>query len=65
MNYRTWEYSCRPFPLALWKIASEQLGDGTAWAAIKEVNKDILKGGDAVRPNMRLRLPAKPVATIN
>jgi nucleoid-associated protein YgaU len=49
----------------LWKIASEQLGDGNAWAAIKDLNKDILKGGDAVRPNMRLRLPAKPVATIN
>ena len=48
----------------LWKIAANQLGDGTAWATIKELNKDVLKGGEAVKPNMRLRLPAKPVASI-
>ncbi len=47
----------------LWSIAAEQLGTGTASAAIKELNKDLLKGGDAVRPNMRLRLPAKPIAS--
>ncbi|HET6246132.1 MAG TPA: LysM peptidoglycan-binding domain-containing protein [Tepidisphaeraceae bacterium] len=49
----------------LWKIAAEQLGDGTAWAAIKELNKDVLKGGENLRPNMRLRLPAKPLASTN
>ena len=48
----------------LWRIAQSQLGDGNAWAAIKELNKDILKGKDDVRPNMRLRLPAKPIAAI-
>ena len=48
---------------SLWKIAQEQLGDGNAVAAIKELNKDVLKGGDAIRPNMRLRMPAKPVAS--
>lgn len=44
----------------LWKIASRELGDGNAWTAIKELNKDVLKGGETVRENMRLRLPAKP-----
>ncbi len=49
----------------LWSIAADQLGSGTASAAIKDLNKDVLKGGDAVRPNMRLRLPAKPIASAN
>ena len=48
---------------SLWRIAQEQLGDGNAVAAIKELNKDVLKGGDAIRPNMRLRMPAKPLAS--
>lgn len=48
---------------SLWKIAQDQLGDGNAWAAIKELNKDLLKGKEDVRPNMRLRLPAKPLAS--
>lgn len=47
----------------LWKIAAEQLGNGAAWETIKDMNKDVLKGGESVRPNMRLRLPAKPVAS--
>jgi nucleoid-associated protein YgaU len=48
----------------LWRIAASQLGDGNAWVAIKELNKDVLKGKDDLRPNMRLRLPAKPIASI-
>jgi phage tail protein X len=44
----------------LWKIAARELGDGNAWTAIKELNRDVLKGGEIVRENMRLRLPAKP-----
>lgn len=48
---------------SLWKIAQDQLGDGNAWAAIKELNKDLLKGKEDVRPNMRLKLPAKPLAS--
>jgi nucleoid-associated protein YgaU len=48
---------------SLWRIAAEQLGDGNAWAAIKDLNRDVLKGRDDVRPNMRLRLPAKPIAS--
>jgi nucleoid-associated protein YgaU len=47
----------------LWKIAAEQLGSGNAWLQIKEMNKDVLKGGDTVQPNMRLRLPGKPLAS--
>ena len=47
----------------LWNIAADQLGSGNEWAKLKELNKDILKGGETVHPNMRLRLPAKPVAS--
>lgn len=49
----------------LWKIASEQLGSGARYTEIVELNKDVLKGGAQVRPNMRLKLPAKAVATNN
>jgi len=48
---------------SLWSIAADQLGNGAAWSAIKDINKDVLKGSDTVHPNMRLRLPAKPVAS--
>lgn len=47
----------------LWRIAAEQLGSGNAWTQIKAMNKDVLKGGETVLPNMRLRLPARPVAS--
>jgi nucleoid-associated protein YgaU len=47
----------------LWKIAESQFGDGNAYTAIKELNKDTLKGGDTVTPNMKLRLPARPIAS--
>jgi len=43
----------------LWRIAESQLGSGTAWTQIRDLNKDVLKGGETVHPNMRLRLPAK------
>jgi nucleoid-associated protein YgaU len=46
----------------LWKIANEQLGSGTRWMEIKELNS--LKS-DEVRVNMRLKLPAKSVASNN
>ncbi len=45
------------------KIALMQLGDASTLPAIKELNKDVLKGGDTIRPNMKLRLPAKPLAS--
>ena len=47
----------------LWKIANEQLGSGSMWLQIKEMNKTVLKGRDTVQTNMRLRLPAKPVVS--
>jgi nucleoid-associated protein YgaU len=47
----------------LWKIASEQCGTGNAWADIKDLNKDVLRNGETVRPNMRIRIPARPVAS--
>jgi len=50
---------------SLWKIAAEYLGRPGAVDEIKELNKDILKGSDTLRPNMKLRLPAKPLASAN
>jgi LysM repeat protein len=49
----------------LWKIAKEQLGSGspTAIQQIKDLNTDILKGGDIVQPSMRLKIPAKSIAS--
>jgi LysM repeat protein len=49
----------------LWAIARDQCGDTAALAALKELNKDALKGGDGIRVGMKLRLPTKPVASIN
>jgi nucleoid-associated protein YgaU len=48
---------------SLWSIAADQLGNGSAWTAIKELNADVLKGSESIHPNMKLRLPAKPLAS--
>ena len=45
------------------RIAAEQLGSGNAWLQIKELNKDVLRNGEGVLPNMRLRLPARSVSS--
>ena len=50
---------------SLWKIAAEQLGSGTRWQEIRDLNKDLLKGSEQVHVNMRLKLPAKAVASTN
>jgi hypothetical protein len=52
---------------SLRKIAFNQLGNEDAWAAIQDLNKTTLKGEDktVVVPGMKLRLPAKPVASAN
>src|SRR5688572_19141440 len=50
---------------SLWKIANDQLGKPAAVAAIKELNKDTLRGGDTVFVGMKLRLPGRPVAQGN
>ncbi len=47
---------------SLWKIANDQLGKPAAVAAIKELNKDALRGGDTVMVGMKLRLPGRPIA---
>ncbi len=49
----------------LWAIASQQLGTPSARAAIQDLNQDILKGSDKVREGMKLRMPAKPLASAN
>jgi LysM repeat protein len=46
----------------LTRIAREQCGTEDAVAAIKELNREALKGGDVIRPGMKLKLPAKSVA---
>jgi nucleoid-associated protein YgaU len=49
----------------LWSIAVDQLGDAGAIAAIKDLNRDVLGDSDRIRPNMKLRLPAKaPAAAV-
>ena len=46
---------------SLWKIATYQCGGGSqeTVAKIKEMNKDQLTHGDALQPQMTLKLPAK------
>jgi len=52
---------------SLWRIANDELGDPSTVEAIKALNETILRGDDhdVVIPGMKLRLPAKPVATTN
>ncbi|HEY2585473.1 MAG TPA: LysM peptidoglycan-binding domain-containing protein [Tepidisphaeraceae bacterium] len=50
---------------SLWKIASEQLGSGARYTEIRDLNQDVLKGSDAVRVGMRLKLPPKALASSN
>jgi nucleoid-associated protein YgaU len=47
---------------SLTKIAVEQLGSPAGVPALMDLNRDTLKGTDRIRPNMKLRLPAKPMA---
>ena len=41
----------------LWKIAADQLGSGTRWTEIRDLNA--LKS-EQLRVNMRLKLPGRP-----
>jgi nucleoid-associated protein YgaU len=43
----------------LWSIAAEQLGDGSKYDQISQLNADILDDEDFLTVGMRLRLPAK------
>jgi nucleoid-associated protein YgaU len=49
---------------SLWRIATDQCGKASAVAAIKELNKDLLRGPDhdQVQAGMKIRLPGKPLA---
>ncbi|MBC8105405.1 MAG: LysM peptidoglycan-binding domain-containing protein, partial [Anaerolineae bacterium] len=49
---------------SLWRIATDQCGKASAVAAIKELNRDVLKGPDhdQVQVGMKIRLPGKPIA---
>lgn len=46
----------------LTRIARDQVGDPTAMAAIKELNRDQVKNWDVLQVGTRLRLPNKPPA---
>lgn len=48
---------------SLWKIANTELGNPGAVEAIKDLNSDTLKGGETVTIGMKLKLPAKPIAS--
>jgi len=48
----------------LWSIATTEVGSASAVAQIRELNKDVLNGSDRVRPNMKLKLPAKAPVTV-
>ncbi len=44
---------------SLWKIASGELGKGSRYSEIFELNSDIMKNPENVVPGMRLRMPAR------
>lgn len=46
----------------LTRIAVQHLGTPEGVAAIKELNRDLLKGSDVIRPGMKLRLPTRVAA---
>lgn len=42
---------------SLWKIAVEQTGSPNGMKLIKQLNADVLRGGDSVQTGMKLRIP--------
>ncbi|MGA2230467.1 MAG: LysM peptidoglycan-binding domain-containing protein [Tepidisphaeraceae bacterium] len=56
-----WTYVVKPGD-TLWGIATGQLGNANAIESIKQLNRDILHGGNNIQPGMKLRLPSQPVA---
>ena len=44
---------------SLWKIAAEQLGDGSRYKEISKLNANILDNEDSLVVGMRLRIPAR------
>jgi nucleoid-associated protein YgaU len=59
-----WVYTVKPGD-TLWSIATKQLGSASQIEAIQQLNSDVLHGGSTLQPNMKLRLPAPPVAVAN
>lgn len=48
---------------SLSKIAMEQLGSKSQVSVIRELNQDVLKGSDLIKIDMKLKLPARTVAS--
>jgi nucleoid-associated protein YgaU len=48
----------------LWKIAKTQLGDSSTVHAIKELNKESVKNWDVLPAGTRIKLPARPIASV-
>ena len=42
----------------LWNIAKKQLGDGSRWKEIYELNKDKIKNPNLIYPDQSLTLPS-------
>jgi nucleoid-associated protein YgaU len=42
---------------SLWKIAKQELGNGSRWEEIYELNKDVIPASKAVHIGLRLRIP--------
>ena len=49
----------------LWKIAKSQLGDSTTVPAIKELNRESVKNWDVLPAGTRIKLPARPIASVH
>lgn len=49
---------------SLWKIAKGQLGDASTVHAIKELNKESVKNWDVLPAGTRIKLPARPIASV-
>jgi nucleoid-associated protein YgaU len=56
-------YEVRPGD-SLWKIAKGQLGDASTVHAIKELNKESVKNWDVLLAGTRIKLPARPIASV-
>jgi nucleoid-associated protein YgaU len=50
---------------SLTKIAKEQLGDASTVAAIRELNRDAVKDWNKLNVGTKLKLPARPVASVH
>jgi nucleoid-associated protein YgaU len=44
---------------SLWRIAAEQLGSGSRYSEIADLNADILDDEDSLAVGMRLKMPVR------